>query len=87
MTNYKADFKQMPAKLVPQGEAKKITICGVTMNEITKNGAGVQQFDSLEDAKKVFPDLDEHKNGKRFTCGMEHGTRFETWKAYDLYSS
>jgi hypothetical protein len=50
-------------------------------------------FANLEEAKKVFPDLDPDTNGKRFTWAMQGrvdgalAMRFESWEAYERFSA
>jgi len=50
------------------------------------------EFASLEDAKKVYPDLDPDINGENFTWAMhdkvdgQKAMRFESWKAYESFS-
>ena len=67
-----------------------VQVCGVSNNMITPDGTGFQNFPNLEAAREVFPDLDTHRNGARFTQAMGNPERdvmrFETWLAYDLYS-
>lgn len=73
--------KDMPVKVI-----------GVDQNRITPDGRGYQIFTNLEEARKVFPDLDPSINGRRFTwamSGSENGQpeiRFETWAANNIYS-
>lgn len=49
-------------------------------------------FDSLAEAKKVYPDLDPNVNGKNFTWAMHDvvdgkpAMRFESWSAYEIFS-
>jgi hypothetical protein len=68
-----------------------ILVCGVSNGKLTENGGGTQRFKTIVEAKKIFDDLDIYKSGKRFTKGMGDRItgeiRFETWKAYDFYSS
>jgi hypothetical protein len=50
------------------------------------------EFDSLEAAQKVYPDLDPDVNGKRFTWAMHDkvdgkpAMRFESWEAEEIFS-
>jgi hypothetical protein len=50
------------------------------------------EFESLEAAQKVYPDLDPDVNGARFTWAMHDkvdgkpAMRFESWKAYESFS-
>ena len=49
-------------------------------------------FANLEEAKKVYPDLDPDVNGKRFTWAMHDkvdgvpAMRFESWEAEEIFS-
>jgi len=68
-----------------------VLVCGVLEGELTGNGSGCEHFASIEEAKKIYPDLDIYKGGKRFTAGMgnriNEDLRFETWEANEFYSS
>jgi hypothetical protein len=50
------------------------------------------EFSSLEEAKKVYPDLDPDINGQNFTWAMhdkvdgQPAMRFESWKANEIFS-
>jgi hypothetical protein len=58
--------------------------------EVVTKDKGVQTFDSLEDAKKVYPELDPEKNTKQFTWaqrGAENRMRFEDWATEELMSA
>ena len=69
-----------------------VQVVGVKNGRITGNGGGVQVFKNLKDAQKVFPDLDPEENTMRFTwvtrgeIGFKDAGRFETWRAYKMYS-
>jgi hypothetical protein len=70
-----------------------VIVVGVSEGQVTEDGKGEQTFPSIEQAREVFPDLDPAKNTERFTQAMQTtvegrvvGLRFETWKAYQLYS-
>ncbi len=65
-----------------------VIVCGVRDGHLTEDGQCSQEFPNFEEAKKVFPDFDPAKNTKRFTWAMGNGesSRFETWKANDLYA-
>ncbi len=76
-----------------ESELKPVIIVGVANGEISETGFGVQEFQSLEDALKTFPDLNPEEKTKRFTWAMKETKgdavvrlRFETWKACELYS-
>ena len=50
------------------------------------------EFENLEAAQEVYPDLDPDRNGKRFTWAMHDkvngkpAMRFESWAAEDIFS-
>lgn len=50
------------------------------------------EFNNLEEARKIYPDLDPNVNGKRFTWAMHDvvdgkpAMRFETWEANEIFS-
>lgn len=74
-------------------EAPAVIIVGVRDGQVTEDGKGEQEFPSIDEAREIFPDLDPAKNTERFTQAMQTmvegrvvGLRFETWKAYQLYS-
>ncbi len=71
-------------------ESTKVIVVGVENGAVTLTGSGAQRFESLGEAKMVFPDLDPSKHSERFTGAIglpTDGTmRFETWAAFDLYS-
>jgi hypothetical protein len=54
---------------------------------------GVWNYPDLAAARKQFPELDPYKSTSRFTAAMrgerDSGTvlRFETWEAYEVYST
>ncbi len=68
----------------------RVVLVGVSGGLITKGGMGFQNFENLEAAREVFPELDTHKDTSRFTRAMGNPERdpmrFETWEAYDTYS-
>jgi len=70
-----------------------VQVVGVKNGRITGSGGGVQVFKNLKAAQKVFPDLDPEENTMRFTwvtrgeIGFKDAGRFETWRAYKMYSS
>ena len=69
-----------------------VQVVGVKNGKITGNGGGVEVFKNLKDAQKKYSDLDPEENTMRFTWvtrgevnGKDAG-RFETWRAYKMYS-
>lgn len=69
-------------------------VVGVEGLKITDNGLGFKEYSSFKDALMDFPDLHPKLTTKRFTWAMKElkdkeivKLRFETWKAYDLYSN
>lgn len=69
-----------------------VQVVGVKNGKITGNGSGVEVFKNLKDAQRRYDDLDPEENSMRFTWvtkgevnGKDAG-RFETWKAYKMYS-
>jgi len=69
-----------------------VQVVGVKNGRITGDGGGVEVFKNLKDAQKKYADLDPEENTMRFTwvtAGEVNGKpagRFETWKAYKMYS-
>jgi hypothetical protein len=63
--------------------------CPVTVVISLKEG---YDFANLEQARKVYPDLDPDINGERFTWAMHDkvdgvpAMRFESWAAYEIFS-
>ena len=70
-----------------------VVVCGVVDGQLTVDGTGFQEFGSLAEARETFPDLDPEASTERFTHAMvenKNGVprfRFETWSAYELYST
>lgn len=71
-----------------------VTVCGVDNREVTPSGLGVEKFNNLEAAIRAYPDLHPRICTKRFTWAMKEikdnvikQLRFETWNAYDFYST
>lgn len=71
-----------------------VIVVGVSNGEITETGLGYQEYGSITTAQIQFPDLDPNQNTPRFTWAMKEmrngkvaRLRFETWNAYDLYST
>ena len=68
-----------------------VQVVGVKNGKITGNGSGVEVFKNLKDAQKRY-DIDPEKNTMQFTWVMKDEVngkdagRFETWKAYKMYS-
>ena len=54
---------------------------------------GTLRFTNLAEARKVFPELDPHRSTNNFTAAMRDeldgsmAMRFETWAAYNVFSS
>jgi hypothetical protein len=69
-------------------------VVGVDGLTITTTGRGFKEYQNFQQALIDFPDLHPKLNTKRFTWGMKEikddklvKLRFETWKAYDFYST
>jgi hypothetical protein len=69
-----------------------VQVVGVKNGKITGDGGGVEVFKNLKDAQRRYDDLDPEENSMRFTWvtkgevkGKDAG-RFETWRAYKMYS-
>jgi hypothetical protein len=69
-----------------------VQVVGVKNGRITGDGGGVEVFKNLKDAQKKYSGIDPEENTMQFTWvtrgevkGKDAG-RFETWKAYDMYS-
>lgn len=69
-------------------------VVGVDGLMISTNGLGFKKYQNFKQALIDFPDLHPKLNTKRFTWGMKEmkndelvNLRFETWKAYDIYST
>tara|TARA_A200000113_G_scaffold197840_1_gene189609 strand:- start:37 stop:960 length:924 start_codon:yes stop_codon:yes gene_type:complete len=69
-----------------------VQVVGVKNGKITGDGGGIEVFKNLKDAQRRYDDLDPEENSMRFTWvtkgevnGKDAG-RFETWKAYKMYS-
>jgi hypothetical protein len=71
--------------------AVAVLVCGVSNGQLTPNGHGGHRFRTLEEARKVFPDLDPDRNTERFTWALgnpdDTEMRFETWAANNLYAT
>ncbi|MEB3120522.1 MAG: hypothetical protein VKL41_04800 [Snowella sp.] len=71
-----------------------VIVVGVELGIPTLGGTGFEEFTSLNKALQKYPDLAPNKNTKRFTWAIKevkgekiNRLRFETWAAYDLYST
>ncbi len=83
-----------PTLTLPIAEAKwkpdtRVVVVGVANGTLTQDGTGFQNFENLEAARELFPDLDTHKDTSRFTRAIGNpdrdAMRFETWAAYAHY--
>ena len=65
----------------------------IPVQVIGRKDEGAWDFPNLAAAQKQFPDLDPYRSTDRFTPAMRGevndapALRFETWAAYDVYSS
>ena len=68
-----------------------VIVCGVKDGKITDDGSGTMEFDNFYEAVKTFPTLNIYKQNCEFTKALgnrvDEPLRFETWKAFELYSS
>lgn len=72
-----------------------VIVVGVENGEVTKTGGGYKYYLNLKEALSEFPDLHPKLQTKRFTWAFKEfdenkkieRLRFETWNAYNLYSS
>lgn len=70
-----------------------VDVNAIPVQVIGREDEGVWEFPNLAAAQKQFPDLDPYRSTDRFTPAMRGGVndaptlRFETWAAYDVYSS
>lgn len=78
----------------PEFDNLPVIVCGVDGKKITENGHGYINYNNLKEALLDFPDLHPKLNSTRFTWAMKESKndklvklRFETWKAYDYYST
>lgn len=78
----------------PEFSSLPTVVVGVDNLNITDNGLGFKEYSSFKEALRDFPDLHPKLNTKRFTWAMKEISnneikklRFETWKAYEIYSS
>jgi len=84
-------------------KALKVEVDGTWLDSMDVNAIPVQvigwedegtwDFPNLASARKQFPELDPYRDTDRFTAAMRGevndapALRFETWAAYDVYSS
>ena len=77
------------ATLITEEDLKMTTQENIKVKVVTSNPKmEAFLFDNIEDAKKVFPDLDPNTNTKTFTWAMKDKhdgadvLRFEDWETY-----
>lgn len=82
------------SSVFPEFDNIPVIVCGVDNGKFTDNGSGYKDFKNLKSALLEFPDLHPKLNTKRFTWAIKEikedkikKLRFETWKAYEAYSS
>jgi len=67
----------------------KVLVCGVRNGEFTNDGLGSMEFENIEIAQGIFPQLDIYKKSEFFTAALGNkiteSLRFETWKANEYY--
>ena len=70
-----------------------VDVNAIPVQVIGREDEGVWVFSNLAAARKHFPELDPYRDTDRFTAAMRGEAnnapmlRFETWKAYEVYSS
>ena len=70
-----------------------VYVNAIPVQVIGREDEGVWEFPNLPAARKQFPELDPYRSTSRFTPAMRGELndaptlRFETWAAYDMYSS
>jgi hypothetical protein len=68
-----------------------VLVCGVENGQLTDTRWGAENFDNFSAAKSVFNDLDIWSGSSRFTHAtgnkLSDELRFDTWKAYEMYST
>ena len=70
-----------------------IDVNTVPVEVIGAGPEGVSYFPNLAAARQKFPQLDPYRSTTNFTCAMRGeidnspALRFETWSAYEVYSS
>lgn len=101
----KSQLKQLIREIIKEVKLSKLNEAWVGFNpsfpvlvvgvepisgKITKNGFGAKKFPNFAAAKAMYPDLDPHNVGERFTWAMNGGdntTRFETWEAEKVFGT
>lgn len=82
-------YQNISNSIFSEFENIPVTVCGVYNGIITEDGSGFETFKNLRSALLEFPDLHPKLNTKRFTWAMgdkKKEMRFETWKAYKVFS-
>lgn len=70
-----------------------VDVNAIPVQVIGREDEGAWDFPNLAAAQKQFPDLDPYRSTDSFTAAMRGevnngpALRFETWPAYDVYSS
>lgn len=70
-----------------------IDVNAIPVQVIGRENEGLWDFSNLAAARKQFHELDPYRSTDRFTAAMRGevndapALRFETWAAYDVYSS
>ena len=70
-----------------------VDVNAIPVQVIGWDDEGAWDFANLAAAQKQFPELDPYRSTNRFTAAMRGevndapALRFETWAAYDVYSS
>lgn len=90
-----SQFGAFQSNPFPQYQNLPVIVVGIENGEITKTGSGYKDYANLKEALLEFSDLHPELTTRRFTWAMKEfdesknikKLRFETWKAYDIYSS
>lgn len=90
-----SQFGLSQSQTFPQYQNIPVIVVGVKNGEITPTGLGYKDYANLKEALLEFPDLHPELTTKRFTWALKEfdenknieRLRFETWKAYDIYSN
>lgn len=70
-----------------------VDVNAIPVQVIGREDEGAWEFSNLAAAQKQFPELDPYRSTSRFTAAMRGevnaapALRFETWAAFDVYSS